>query len=98
MRPSEGTFRRVRLYSSGRGLSRLPRRERSFPRERTSPRAIQFAVTTSKDQVIHVWTFKTKGEKIKRGNYDVETTCEKGHSFFIKRGDKAGDYECPYSH
>lgn len=45
-----------------------------------------------------MWTFKTKGETIARGNYDVAATCQKGHTFYIKRGDKAGDYECPYSH
>ncbi len=41
--------------------------------------------------------FKTEGKKVKTGNYDVEATCEKGHTYYKKRGD-INSYSCPYAH
>lgn len=39
--------------------------------------------------------FRTKAEKTSRGNYNVATTCQKGHTSFKKAGG-SGPWECPY--
>ena len=41
--------------------------------------------------------FKTEGKTSKTGNYDVEQRCDKGHTFYKKRGDNQ-PYKCPYPH
>lgn len=39
--------------------------------------------------------FKTEAEKSPHGNFDVATSCNKGHTGYKKRGDKE-TYKCPY--
>ena len=39
--------------------------------------------------------FRTEGEKVARGNYDVQASCPKGHTCYKKRGD-SNPYKCPY--
>lgn len=39
--------------------------------------------------------FKTEAKKTKEGNYNVDSTCNKGHTAFKKAGDR-NTYKCPY--
>jgi PHP family Zn ribbon phosphoesterase len=34
------------------------------------------------------------GKSTKEGNYDIEVTCPKGHTYYKKRGDTSS-YKCP---
>lgn len=38
--------------------------------------------------------FKTDSKETPGGNYDVAVTCGRGHTTYIKRGDRPSDYRC----
>lgn len=39
--------------------------------------------------------FKTEAKKTSQGDYNVATTCQKGHTGYKKPGG-SGTYKCPY--
>lgn len=40
--------------------------------------------------------FKVEAKKTSQGNYNVQSTCTKGHTSFKKDGDRSSAYKCPY--
>ena len=40
--------------------------------------------------------FKVEAKKTSQGNYNVATTCQKGHTSYKKSGDSSSAYKCPY--
>jgi PHP family Zn ribbon phosphoesterase len=40
--------------------------------------------------------FKVEAKRTQQGNYNVATTCQKGHTSYKKAGDTSNKYKCPY--
>ena len=40
--------------------------------------------------------FKTEASKVRTGNWQLEASCQKGHTVFKDQMHPAGPYKCPY--
>ena len=40
--------------------------------------------------------FKVEAKKTSQGNYNIQSTCAKGHTSYKKDGDRSSAYKCPY--
>lgn len=40
--------------------------------------------------------FKVTAKKSQEGNYNVRSSCSKGHTSYKKAGDTGNEYVCPY--
>jgi PHP family Zn ribbon phosphoesterase len=50
------------------------------------------SASTSEESVM----FKVEAKRTQQGNYNVATTCPKGHTSYKKAGDTSNKYKCPY--